>query len=211
MRRLLGALLLSFAGIAHADEAPGEFDYWMLALSWSPQHCADQHSDPQCLRPNAFVVHGLWPQYEDGYPDFCGDTDRVGRDLVERMLPLMPSEKLIQHQWRKHGSCSGMPVDEYFLTVERAHRALAIPASYSQIERYEQSTIADIEKSFIDVNPGLTGDGIALQCAGRWLKEMRVCFDKQFEPRACGSDIVDKCGEKVVLRPVRGAGAKRPR
>src|SRR5690606_775520 len=67
---------------APAEPRAGVFDYYSLVLSWSPTYCASAKStegEPQCrrdARPYAFVLHGLWPQYERGYPEYCSTRDR---------------------------------------------------------------------------------------------------------------------------------------
>ena len=204
MRSCLLALMLCLAGAsAQARDRPGEFDYWLLALSWSPQYCVNNAGDPQCIYPLNFVVHGLWPQFERGYPDYCARTQSVPTSLVTRMLPLMPSEKLIQHQWRKHGSCSGLEAQEYFLQVERARRAVVVPPLYADPEEYRRTSVREIEAAFVDVNPQLAPEMLAVQCSGRWLREVRICFDREFQTRACGVDVADRCGMEVMMRPNR--------
>lgn len=207
-RALVLALVLWGCGLsaspARADE-PGAFDYWILALSWSPQHCESRPGDPQCVYAHDFIVHGLWPQHERGFPDFCARSAKVPETLVSRMLPLMPSESLIQHQWRKHGTCSGLEMEEYFLQTERARRAVAIPPDYRNPATHRSTSLSEIEQAFIAVNPQLRPDGIAVQCSGRWLREVRICFNRQFQPRACGADVEDRCNANVVMRPHRKA------
>lgn len=219
LRSALATLLLLLSACARAEDAqpampPGTlpaqapaptaaFDYWLLSLSWSPQFCRDHAGDSQCRLPYAFVVHGLWPQNEVGYPENCGRAESVGREWMERMLPLMPSRKLIQHEWRTHGVCSGMSMDDYFMTVERADRKIVIPQIYREPKEYISTTVEEIEGNFLKDNPGLTADRMALQCAGRYLKEVRICYDKDFKFRACGSDVDDRCRDQVVLRPLR--------
>ena len=81
----LGLLLVSalMAGHASAQDrrqnAPGEFDFYVLSLSWSPSFCeaaqergnSSRNQQIQCGgRPYAFVVHGLWPQYDRGFPNY---------------------------------------------------------------------------------------------------------------------------------------------
>src|SRR5438874_4074521 len=74
---------LAAFGMASAQDrrqnTPGEFDFYVLSLSWSPSFCEqasergnDRRSGAQCGgRPFSFVVHGLWPQYERGFPEYC--------------------------------------------------------------------------------------------------------------------------------------------
>ncbi|MEQ1439965.1 ribonuclease T [Fontimonas sp. SYSU GA230001] len=204
---LAGAVLAGLAGLpakpAVAADRPGEFDYWVLALSWSPQYCRGAPSNPQCTQPRGFVVHGLWPQYESGAPTYCGKRERVPDALVERMLPLMPDRELVQQQWRKHGSCSGLDMAEYFLNVERAWRRIVVPSRFDDSGDFYELSTPELERAFTDVNPGIGADAIALQCSGRWLREARFCFDREFQPRSCGEDVTDRCRGKTAVRPVR--------
>lgn len=203
-RMLIGVLaLLGATGPALAEDVPGQFDYWILSLSWSPQFCKSNPGAEQCGQPRSFIVHGLWPQNERGYPDYCGDTERVPSELVDRMLPLVPDRKLVNQQWRKHGSCSGMPVDEYFLNVERAWRSVVVPADLSAESPGLEATTREIEERFIEANPGLDHSSMALVCKGRWLTEVRICLDKDFKPRACGEDVDDRCEGTVQVRANR--------
>jgi len=200
---LLSLLILASCAAAQARDRAGEFDYWLLSLAWAPQYCAGNPGDQQCVYPQNFVVHGLWPQRERGYPDYCERTPLVPTELVTRMLPMMPSEKLIQQQWRKHGSCSGLDQQEYFLQVERARRGIAVPPQYLDPEEYRKTTVQEIEASFIEVNPQLQPEAVAVQCSGKWLREVRVCLDRDFQPRTCGADVADRCGSEVIMRSNR--------
>lgn len=207
MQKIILALFLAVLGLtsaAQANDEPGRFDYWMLSLSWSPQYCSERERDPQCTRVYNFVVHGLWPQFEqDGYPQNCADVERVDKDLVSRMMLIMPSPTLVQHQWQKHGSCSGMEAKEYFLNVERVHRSLIIPAAYQEVPKHLTTTAQEIRDAFIQSNPGLAPEMMSLTCSGRYLKEIRICYDKDYQPRDCSGDIRDRCGKRVILRPTR--------
>lgn len=213
MRAALVALLLLLEACSQAGQSQSAqttqtgpalpFDYWLLSLSWSPQFCSDHDQDPQCQRSYAFVVHGLWPQNEKGYPQNCGEGRGVDRDLVARMLPLMPSPRLIQHEWLTHGICSTLLMDEYFATIERAYHKVVIPQVYQNPGDYISTTAEEIQRNFLAANPGLSADRISLQCSGRYLREVRVCFDKNLQFRNCGSDVDDRCREQIVLRPSR--------
>ena len=198
------ASLLAFAPFAQAKDEPGAFDYWVLALSWSPQYCSENERDLQCMNSYSFVVHGLWPQYETkGWPEECTDVERVDKKLVSRMMAIMPSPPLIQHQWREHGSCSGMNVEDYFLTVERAHRSLLMPSAYYDVADEVRTSVEEIEQAFIRSNEQLSPESIAVTCRGRYLREVRICYDKDFQPRDCGEGVRDRCGKRVTVRPTR--------
>lgn len=208
MKRLLlaAAFALAFTGSASAAGQPGRFDYWLLSLSWSPQYCATtQKADTaQCgARRYGFVVHGLWPQYERGFPSDCGRASYLPDSLIDRMLPIMPSKPLILHEWRKHGVCSGLDADGYFEQVGKAYRSVTIPESYRRIDRPLSLAPQALESTLMAANPNLRGAGIALECRGPYLSEVRICFDRSLNPRNCGRDVEDRCGASVVLRPIR--------
>lgn len=199
---VLGGLLCR-TGLA---DPPGQFDYYVLSLSWSPQYCAGSHrggDEPQCARPYAFVAHGLWPQNERGYPRDCGGRERVSEDTIARMLPLMPSRGLIIHEWRTHGACSGQDADDYFGSVSSAYRSVRIPEPYRALDHYLTVDPQQLKRDFVGANPGMREDGLAVQCSGHYLQEVRVCLRRDLSPRACGADVDDRCGGSAVLRPVR--------
>jgi ribonuclease T2 len=200
----LAALLCLACAAARADQ-PGRFDYYVLSLSWSPQYCAGSHRDDgeQCSRPYAFVAHGLWPQNERGYPRDCRARERVSDDTIDRMLPLMPSRGLVIHEWRNHGACSGLGADDYFATVEKAYRSVHIPERYRALDRYITVSPEQLKRDFVGANPQMHESGLAVQCSGHYLQEVRVCLTRQLEPRDCSADVEDRCGGSTTLRPVR--------
>lgn len=183
---------------AASANKPGVFDYYVLTLSWSPTYCAELEpgrSDPQCsasgTRRYAFVLHGLWPQFAQGWPEFCETGERafVPRAVANSMLDIMPSDKLVFYQYRKHGTCSGLGVDGYFAMARRLYEKVKVPAPFQNLTDTRFSIApADLEARFLSANPGLKAEHIAVQCggAGDRLKEVRVCFDKAGAFTTCG-------------------------
>lgn len=197
--------LFSALGLARADE-PGDFDYYVLSLSWSPQYCASEArpNDPQCARPYAFVVHGLWPQNERGWPKDCGRGEYLSEALITKALRFMPSKSLVIHEWREHGVCSGLGAEAYFAAAERAYRAVRIPARYQALQQPMKTSVSKIEADFLADNPRLRPEMLSTQCSGRYFREIRICLSRSLEPRACVADLKDRCGNEVLLRPSRG-------
>ena len=203
---------------SHQDSrqnAPGEFDFYVLSLSWSPSFCAEaaergnnsRSQEIQCGgRPFSFVVHGLWPQYERGFPDYCErPSPRLNRNIVSSMLDLMPAPGLIFNEWDKHGTCSGLGARAYFETVRKARAAVKIPEDFLQLS--EPKTIApdDIEEAFIKVNPGLSHSAIAVTCDKTRLSEVRICMSKDLQFRACEEIDRRACRrDQVTMPPIRG-------
>lgn len=218
MKRALAALVLALCAataVAVAQDrrdVAGRFDYYLLALSWSPSYCADAGDrDPvQCGRDRrfAFVVHGLWPQHERGWPSDCKTpfARDVSPALKQSMLDIMPSPRLVEHEWDTHGACSGLTPDAYFALTRRVRERVVIPSSFRALDRTLMITGADVEASFVNANPGLKRDMIAVQCDRNRLKEVRVCVTKSGAFRSCGTDVRDRCGaQRVAMLPVRAA------
>jgi ribonuclease T2 len=199
---------------------PGKFDFYVLALSWSPSYCASveerapgRNPDRQCSggRPYAFVVHGLWPQYERGFPSFCQvPAPRIGRALADDMLDLMPSPRLVYHEWDRHGTCSGLTAPVYFEAVRKARAAITIPAAYADLEKPAQVSPAEVLDNFLKVNSGLAREDIAIECDGTRLTGVRICLSKQLSFRACPEVTQRTCRRDKVLMPaVRGGKQAR--
>jgi ribonuclease T2 len=206
---LLGALPAA-AQQRDRDQA-GQFDFYVLSLSWSPSFCSTQkggRNDQQCGLDKSyrFIVHGLWPQYEKGYPDFCpvSEPDRVPRALGEPMFDIMPSMGLIGHQWKKHGSCSGLNQRDYFAKTRAAYDSLKIPAEFAEGRRELTLSPDEVEEKFLAANPGMSRDGISTSCRGRQFQEVRICYTKDLKFRDCDEVNRDSCSaSRVTLPPAR--------
>jgi ribonuclease T2 len=194
--------------------APGQFDFYVLSLSWSPSFCADaaeRHADrsapSQCgARPYAFVVHGLWPQYEKGFPQYCQvPAPRIDHRLVSSMMDLMPAPHLIFNEWDKHGTCSGLSSRAYFETVRKARAAVTIPAPYRDLAQPLNVTPNAVAEAFVKANPGLTPAGVAVECSSKRLSEVRLCLSKQLQFRDCPDVARRSCrSDQLVMPPLRG-------
>ena len=224
-RLLAGIAALAIGGTANVASAQnqgraGDFDYYALVLSWSPTYCAGEgqsRNDPQCnsIRPYAFVLHGLWPQYARGWPENCptGANPFVPRPIINGMLDIMPSPRLVIHEYRKHGTCSGLDPRAYFDAARRLHDKIKIPARFTTPDRAIATSPGEIVKEFIAANPELKPDMLAVAC-GRpnRVKEIRFCFTKEGAFRSCGrNEDQDKLcrANSVVLPPVRGPRVER--
>ncbi len=195
----------------------GQFDYYALALSWSPTHCATAQTrdgDPQCGRNDGrrfgFVLHGLWPQHERGWPEYCPGKGRtyIPQQVLDELGDMMPSPRLAIHEYRKHGTCSGLSPGEYFLFSRKLFQKVKIPAAY--VNPLESRMVApdDLVDEFLAVNPGLKPDMLAVSCggAGNRLREIRVCFDRSGDFRTCGrnEDQRRMCSaSRMFVLPVR--------
>jgi ribonuclease T2 len=189
------------------------FDFYVLALSWSPTYCQDDQARKrdviQCSgpRPFAFVVHGLWPQFESGYPRSCPTShSRPSQTQARAMLDIMPSERLVQHEWESHGTCSGLEAREYLSVVRAAADRVAIPETYASAPDWRRVSAGDVEAAFVAANPSMTPTGIGVAKRGNNLSEVRICLTLDLAPRNCPQ--VDQSGVKastrLALPPSRG-------
>lgn len=183
-----------------------------MSLSWSPGFCATpagRGDDLQCgeQRHYGFVLHGLWPQYEQkGWPESC-TTETLDDATVQGMLNIMPSPSLIQHEWQKHGTCSGLEPKEYFEEATEAFHSVHIPARYQAPQRTVMVSPDQLLQDFAAANPKFGPRGFVVLCSrnGRYLEEVRGCLDQDLDGRACNQEVLrDECrSDQIIMRPVR--------
>jgi ribonuclease T2 len=209
--------LLALVGSASArhhrsgtTDEPGTFDYYLLSLSWSPAFCLGNPGAAECGGPRrfGFIVHGLWPQNEKGWPENCNVRQQVPDSVVTGISDLMPARGLVYHEWSAHGTCSGLDPSDFFGLVRRAYNSVAIPAEFSAVSQPVEESPDAIAKAFLRANPRLTPDSIVVTCSGQGnprLREVHICLDRALKPRACSADAErGACrAPTVIVPPVR--------
>jgi ribonuclease T2 len=209
MRSRLAALALAAAPGFSAARAEGEqagaFDYYILALSWSPTWCAlegDARGAGQCdpRQDFGFTLHGLWPQAERGWPSYCRTAARPAtRAETGRMADVMGSSGLAWHQWKKHGTCSGLTAAAYFDISRRAYESVALPEPFEPLTTDLRLPAAAVEDAFLDANPGHARNTITVTCAEGRIEEVRLCLTRDLRPRPCGEDAIRDCRMRDAL------------
>ncbi len=180
---------------------PGAFDYYVLALSWAPEFCHSHAESPECgSKHYGFVVHGLWPQFTDGYPEHCSTAP--GLADPSRMTDIMPDPKLVEHEWATHGTCSGLDADNYFKLVRQAFGEIHIPDKLVAPTQPFSMTPAEVKDEFLRSNPRLPREGITVSCGNNYLTAVSVCMTKGLEPKACES-LRDCRANSLRIPPVR--------
>ena len=208
-RRLLTCLaVLAAPNATYADgERAGEFDYYVMALSWNASWCAiegDRRGADQCeaRHEHGFTLHGLWPQYEDGWPSYCRTTARdPSRAETRAMADIMGSGGLAWHQWKKHGRCSGETADGYFALSRKAYGSVVRPDIFRRLKNDVSVPPKVVEEAFLEANDGLTADGVTITCRDGFVQEARICLTKDLEPRRCGADVLRDCSARSALMP----------
>jgi ribonuclease T2 len=206
---LLAAMPRVLAEDARQNEA-GQFDFYVLSLSWSPSFCAAaaergrvRGATLQCgARPYSFVVHGLWPQYDKGFPEYCQvPAPRLYRGIVSSMLDLMPAPHLVYNEWDKHGTCSGLAPRAYFDTVRKARAMVKIPLEYTDLQEPLNVTPAAVEAAFIKANPNLSTESMAIECDKKRLTGVRICLSKELQFRSCAQIARRSCRREPLIMP----------
>lgn len=205
------AMLATFitTGRSKADQ-PGQFDYYVLSLSWSPNWClreGDARRSPQCDagQGHGWILHGLWPQYHNGYPAFCQTAHRPpSRRMTSDMADIMGTSGLAWHQWKKHGTCTGLSSAAYLALSREAYGKVVRPQIFRKLNRQVNLPAAVVEEAFLKDNPTMEPDGVTITCAANQIQETRICLSKTLTPVPCGQDVVQDCKlRNALFAPLR--------
>lgn len=206
---VLCGLIAASTASANGERA-GVFDYYVLSLSWSPTWCAiegDARQSPQCDAGADFgwVLHGLWPQYNRGWPSYCPTVERnPSRAMTNDMADVMGTAGLAWHQWNKHGVCSGLSASQYYSLSREAFDSVVRPLVFRQLDRPVRLPAKVVEEAFIKANPQLEADMITITCKDGRIQEARICLSKSLEPVPCGRDVIRDCtATDALFEPIR--------
>lgn len=203
MYRLFITVLAVWAGLtlpANAqEEKPGDFDYYVLALSWSPNWCAtdgDQRNADQChpRHDYGWILHGLWPQYHRGWPSYCRSNEPApSRRMTAEMVDIMGSSGLAWHQWKKHGTCSGLSAESYFNLSRHAYGLVKRPLIFRKLTQPVSLPVQVVEEAFLKANPEMEKDMVTVTCKDNFIQEVRICLTRDLIPTPCGRDAIRDC------------------
>ena len=186
--------------LAAGPVAAEDFDYYVLALSWTPSFCASGGADGDADAPGGqcdpdrdlgFTLHGLWPQWDaGGWPEYCEtDARDPSRRETAAMADIMGSGGLAWYQWKKHGRCAGLEAGRYFRLSRALYQALDL-----SVPTARRLSAAELEEAFRAANPDFPPDSVIVTCRARAIREIRLCIGTDLEPRPCGRDVLaDAC------------------
>jgi len=213
--RLLILCLVTLVALAPRElpakgEIAGRFDYYVLALSWSPNWCAlegDARRSPQCdsREDHGWIMHGLWPQFHRGYPSYCHTAQRApSRGMTAEMADVMGTPGLAWHQWKKHGSCTGLSATDYYATSRAAYDVITRPAVFRKLTKDITLPASVVEAAFLKANPSLSANGVTVTCKSGYIQEVRICLSKTLDPVPCGRDVIKDCTlDDALFTPIR--------
>lgn len=209
MRWLILWVLSAVSALADGEK-PGQFDYYVLSLSWSPNWCettGDARGEDQCdpRHDHGWILHGLWPQYQYGWPSYCRTAEAPpSRRMTAEMADIQGSSGLAWHQWKKHGTCSGLSAQNYFDLSREAYDSVVRPEVFRRLDRTVQLPARVVEEAFLKANPNLERDMLTVTCNGRYIAEVRICLSNSLKPVPCGRDVVRDCRtEDALLHAIR--------
>lgn len=212
LARLLICFMLPLIPLAAAAEGEpaGDFDYYVLALSWSPNWCeqeGDARKADQChpRHDHGWTLHGLWPQFHRGWPSYCRTAEAPpSRSMSREMADIMGSAGLAWHQWKKHGTCSGLSARSYYGLMREAYRRVTRPVIFRKLEKSVTLPASLVEQAFLKENPALEPDGLTITCRDGAIQEARICLSKDLQPVPCGRDVMRDCSLKNArFAPIR--------
>jgi len=202
------AAFLALCGVASAEgERPGDFDYYVMALSWNASWCereGDARGADQCdpKHDHGFTLHGLWPQSEQGWPSYCRTSKRdPSRRQSGEMADIMGSGGLAWYQWKKHGRCSGLSGADYYRLSRLAYDSVKRPPILRQLPRDMDLPPKVIEDAFLETNPDLDPDGVTVACRGGYIAEVRICLTRDLAPRRCSPEVRRDCSARTAEMP----------
>ena len=213
MRHFFASLLIWLAASAPAatgGDVAGDFDYYVLSLSWSANWFTlegDARGSPQCdaAKGHGWILHGLWPQYHRGYPSFCRTAEPApARGMTGEMADIMGTAGLAWHQWNKHGTCTGLSAARYFALSREAYGRVVRPEIFRGLDRAVTLPASVVEEAFLEANPTLAPDGVTITCRQGYIQEARICLSRKLDPIPCGRDVVRDCRlEDALFSPMR--------
>jgi ribonuclease T2 len=177
---------------------PAPFDFYLLNLSWSPEYCHSHSAAPECAAHAAFVLHGLWPENANGQnPENCSNA--AGPADPSAYKDIYPDSSLLEHEWKAHGTCSGLSPDAFFTTARTAFHLVRIPPLLSGLTAQVLMPPQQILGLFAMANPSMPQSSLALTCGSNDLTAVEVCMDKSLHPISCTG--VRSCRANMVRIP----------
>jgi len=212
---VLASALATGTSPALAGGQAGDFDLYVLSLSWSPDFCASHREDvTQCGADQHFglVVHGLWPQFatprqdptsgkSTDWPANCPGTPASNAPAAAATV--WPGPGLFRHEWQTHGTCSGLAIADYVDLTAQLRQRFQAPPALLPVDADRKVNAGELRAAILGANPDLTADGLALFCRKGRLAEIRLCLgrDGDHASIACPSTMSgeDNCPTNILV------------
>lgn len=188
-------LLLNIGAHGQNKGAPGKFDFYVLDMPWGPEFCGIKDVSKDCKPQPGFVLHGLWPQFNnDTWPVFC--SNERGPEDFRSNLDITPDLQLLQHEWEKHGTCSAVGPQRFFEMEHKAFRTVRVPNEFRHVTADEFFTPEWILASFALENASFPPGSFSVSCKDDKLTAVEACFSKDLQPVSCQG--IPSCKAQVL-------------
>jgi ribonuclease T2 len=143
-----------------------------------------------------FILHGVWPSYGYGYPSYCSN-ESMSDELMYEYPGVYPNDFLYDHEWGKHGTCTGLDPEEYLIMSQQLKDSIIIPTAFESPEEPFRTSVDELLEAFMQANPNFEKESFAVNCSdsGAYLTELYVCYSKDGYPSECGADVLDIASE----------------
>ncbi|GAM22940.1 hypothetical protein SAMD00019534_061150, partial [Acytostelium subglobosum LB1] len=199
------------AGMIYEGGDPGDFDFYLFVEQWIYSFCDTQSCLPGKER-EAFTIHGLWPNNNDGsYPSFCKgqpfDVDEIA-DIEPQLDTIWPSltgpnPDFWAHEWSKHGTCSitGPLADlhDYFFATVHIYQTYNITGGLAQFNILPSDNATYSAPSVVDALSKQFGVTPLIQCTGNRLVTVAFCLTKDLKLMSCPALNGWSCSGNVIL------------
>ena len=124
--------------------------------------------------------------------------------MTNGMSDIMGTSGLAWHQWKKHGTCTGLSATDYFALSREAYGKITRPALFRKLENPVKVPAMVIEEAFLKENPTLKANMLTITCKAGRIQEARICLSKSLDPVPCGRDTIKDCSmNDALFDPVR--------
>lgn len=169
----VGILLIALFALVGRVEAQHAPQGWIFALGYTPEYCKlhPGSNEPQCTEINYWALNGLQRDFGGGETQRCDKGEGVTDEALNQLLHVVPNRTSLRLMWRKHGACSGLEFDEYFVQLDRAGRRVTVPETYREVLSSTRLQRSDLKQAFVQANLGLSEDAFKLVCNRGALEE----------------------------------------
>ena len=124
--------------------------------------------------------------------------------MTREMEDIQGSSGLAWHQWKKHGTCSGLSAPDYFALSRKAYEGVTRPDVFRKLDASVKLPASVVEEAFLKANANLEPDMITITCKQGYIEEVRLCLSRDLKPIPCGRDVIRDCTAKdAVFDPIR--------
>ncbi|CAM6007170.1 unnamed protein product [Sphagnum balticum] len=203
---MLTTLLLLAAALFPPVGGPN-FDFYFFVQMWPGSLCDTSRGCcyPKSGKPESnFQIHGLWPsRIDSSYPSKCGGNFVFSeiKDLTKELnlhwnklsCPSSNNSPFWNHEWSKHGTCSGLTEHAYFKTALNLYTTYNLTAALASAAILPNGQLYT-SKLILKVLTTALGQTPLIECN----RSAKLGYSQFYQIYVC----VDKDGKSLIPCPV---------